>query len=169
MHKLPSRRALLAGAPAAAAAALAGGTVANAVAIGMAKAGDVDPALVAIANHVAALRQWFDAFDREEESEVDTAEFEAATEAINIGGEREIETALAVLTTMPTTLAGVAALLEHVGQHEYLEMDSGGDNEIFETLLSSWGNQRDGRKTIAQDFSLHLAAALRNIIERGQA
>jgi hypothetical protein len=45
---IPSRRALLAGAPVAAAAALAGGTIANAVAISMAKAGEVDPVFAAI-------------------------------------------------------------------------------------------------------------------------
>jgi hypothetical protein len=46
-----SRRALLAGAPSIAAAALAGGTVANAVAIGMAKAGEAgdDAELLALA------------------------------------------------------------------------------------------------------------------------
>jgi hypothetical protein len=52
MHKLPSRRALLAGAPAIA-AALAGGTVANAVAIGMVKAEGLDwPAIVLRAEEV---------------------------------------------------------------------------------------------------------------------
>jgi hypothetical protein len=40
MHELPSRRALLAGTPAAAAAAMAAGTVVNAVAIGKARAGE---------------------------------------------------------------------------------------------------------------------------------
>jgi hypothetical protein len=44
----PSRRALLAGAPAAAAAALAAGTVANALAIAEAKAAAPDPVFAAI-------------------------------------------------------------------------------------------------------------------------
>jgi hypothetical protein len=43
-----TRRALLAGAPAVAAAALAGGTIANTVAIGTAKAAEIDPVYAAI-------------------------------------------------------------------------------------------------------------------------
>jgi hypothetical protein len=44
----PSRRALLAGAPAVAAAALAGGTAANVLATGLAKAAEADPVFAAI-------------------------------------------------------------------------------------------------------------------------
>ena len=49
MNTIQSRRALLAGAPVAAAAALAGTTVANAVAIGAAKTGDDDAELLSLA------------------------------------------------------------------------------------------------------------------------
>jgi hypothetical protein len=52
----PTRRALLAGAPAIAAAALAGGTVANALAIAEAKAAEADPIFAAIDRHREAVR-----------------------------------------------------------------------------------------------------------------
>jgi hypothetical protein len=47
----PSRRALLAGAPAVAAAALAGGAAANALAIAETKAAEVDPIFAVIKRH----------------------------------------------------------------------------------------------------------------------
>jgi hypothetical protein len=68
---IPTRRALLAGAPAAAAGALLAGTAANAVAIGMAKAGD-DAELLSLKPEVDdVLREWIrqmtkDCFDRRE-------------------------------------------------------------------------------------------------------
>jgi hypothetical protein len=52
---IPTRRALLAGAPAVAAAALAGATAINAVAIAEAKAAEVDPIFAIIERHGAAL------------------------------------------------------------------------------------------------------------------
>jgi hypothetical protein len=159
-----SRRALLAGAPAVAAAALAGG----AVALGIARTDEVDPIFEVIANHVAATERWFRALNWEDEA-MGTPEHGAADEAVDAGCERAAATARAVLTTQPTTLAGVAALLAHVGRDEFLGMSSGGENDTFETLLSSWSNAIVGGKAIAQEFPLRLAAALRNIIERGQA
>jgi hypothetical protein len=51
----PSRRALLAGAPAVAAAALAGGIVTNALAIAEAKAAEVDPIFALIELHQKAI------------------------------------------------------------------------------------------------------------------
>jgi hypothetical protein len=61
MNTNQSRRALLAGAPAVAAAALAGGTVANAVAIGMVKADGLDwPATILRAEAVVdGLRKYY--------------------------------------------------------------------------------------------------------------
>src|SRR5258708_5132793 len=71
---IPTRRALLAGAPAAAAGALLAGTAVNAVAIGMAKAGEVDPVLTAIEDHKAALAEYYRLFDVLEEAEQDVRE-----------------------------------------------------------------------------------------------
>jgi hypothetical protein len=68
MHKLPSRRALLAGAPAATAAILVGGTVANAVAIGAAKAGEVgaDAELLSLKPEVDdVLNEWIRQFTKD--------------------------------------------------------------------------------------------------------
>jgi hypothetical protein len=52
---IPTRRTLLAGAPAVAAGALAAGTVANAMVVAMGKAAEVDPVLDVIERHRVAL------------------------------------------------------------------------------------------------------------------
>jgi hypothetical protein len=72
-----------------------------------------------------------------------------------------------VLTVQPTTIAGVAALLEHVGQEEFLGMSSRGANDEYETVLTTWIAIGDGdeRKQIAQEFPLRLAATLKRLIE----
>jgi hypothetical protein len=64
-----SCRALLAGAPAVAAAALAAGTAANVIATGLAKAAEADPIFALIEEHREATREWLDAIDTDDEVE----------------------------------------------------------------------------------------------------
>jgi hypothetical protein len=165
-----SRRALLAGAPAVAAAALAGGTVANALAIAEAKAAEVDPIFAAIAEHRARMRAWADAMEADDMAETDEA-FEAATDAMDATSEAFEASIGPVLTVQPTTIAGVAALLEHVGQEEFLGMSRGGDRDHYETVLTTWLNtdSDDPKKRIAQDFPLRLGETLRGLIGEARA
>jgi len=65
-----------------------------------------------------------------------------------------------LLACTPNTLAGVAAMLEHLGQPEGLNYDGGAEH----TVLS--GTDQDGLEE-AKSLPLRLAAAVRNIIERG--
>src|ERR1700760_3798730 len=107
-----SRRALLAGAPLAAATALAGGVVANAVAIGTARPDEGDPVLAVIREH------------RETKEEL-----QAACEANGLDMEecprkwaaecRAMDVELSLFSTCPTTLYGVAALLLYVTAEAY--------------------------------------------------
>src|ERR1700759_5625158 len=95
-----TRRALLAGAPAVAAAALAGGTVANAVAIGMAKAGEVDPIFALIAEHREAQEACAVAY---EANDLDDDEDPNKLAALEKAGAVE----LPLFTTLPTSVARV--------------------------------------------------------------
>jgi hypothetical protein len=165
---IPTRRALLAGAPAIAAAALAGGTVANAVAIGMAKAADVDPIFALIAEHQAALEAYLAASATDGNLVDHTPAWIAARAVTESATAREELAHKAVFTTNPTTVAGVAALLGHVAQPEFLREDEEYPDDR-QTLLSTLSECCDEEwKRIGQDFPLRLAAALRNIIERGR-
>jgi hypothetical protein len=162
--KAPSRRALLAGAPAVAAAALAGGTVTNALVIAEAKAAEVDPIFAVIAEHHAIMAGWRDALRRENEFWHTPAGDAAGEEASDACG-REKEHLLRVLTVQPTTLAGVVALLDHVGQEEFLNSEEGDESE--ETVLSSWcDNDGDPLQEAAKSFPSRLAATMRSILGR---
>jgi hypothetical protein len=71
----------------------------------------------------------------------------------------------ALLRSRPVTMAGVLALLEHLGQDEFLGTDWGGTEADRETLLSTFNNStRIKRRLLAQGFPLRLAAAMRDIV-----
>jgi hypothetical protein len=75
--------------------------------------------------------------------------------------EREREVLVALLSCQRTTLAGVVAVLEHAGRADWAHA---GDSE--ETVLID-AQKREMEQ--AKAFPTHLAAALCNIIGRGQA
>jgi hypothetical protein len=158
---IPSRRALLAGAPAVAAAALAAGGIANTLAIAGA-AMPQDPIFAVIHEHRAHMKARADAMDAEDMADSD-AEYEAALEAMNTASAAFEASIGKALTVQPMTIAGVAALLDHVGQEEFMGMSSGGSDEDYETILTTWLNRDDNdpRKRTAQDFPLRLAATVR--------
>jgi hypothetical protein len=165
-----SRRGLL-GFMAAAASALTSGTIANIAAVGMSGATEPDPALVAIAEHLEAMDRWTTAYDRERPKSGRPKREEVVNDEIDALCELEAEKALEVLTVYPTTLAGVIALLNHAGQEEFLGWYNFDEDGHFDTLLTSFSKPRAGeeRNRIARDFPMHLAYAIRAIIERGQA
>jgi hypothetical protein len=178
----PSRRALLAGAPVAAAAALAGGTVANAVAIGMAKAAEVDPIFAAIERHREAVRVHEEAMahfralavnDRpmpfletvEERTDWVRQEMEQrrgtprdiAYKAWCAASDVVGEATTRLLDTRSTTLASAVAALEYWA--EFMEFTFDDDNHDYDFLDTD----------IHSVFVTNIAVALRDIIERGQA
>jgi hypothetical protein len=169
----PSRRALLAGAPAAA-AALATGAAADALAVATGKPTEVEPIFSIIAEHQAALESYLAASAAESELFDDTPEWIVAHAAAESAWDREVVARKAVFTTDPTTVAGILALLEHVSQHEFLKDKDEQylrkyPNERGLTILSALGEYDNEWRWIGKKFPLRIATALRNIIERGQA
>ena len=165
-----SRRGLLRGMMAAAAVPVTSAVVIP-FAPALAKATEADPALAAIASHRDAMDQWTAAIDRKKKAAAGTPERKAAEEEVEALADLEDDALWEVLTVYPTTLPGVIKLLDHVGQDRFLcwyDYDEEGD---FDTLLMSWSKDRAGaeRRLVARDFTMHLAHAIREIIERGQA
>jgi hypothetical protein len=174
-----SRRAILTAAPVVAAAALAGGAVANAVAVSMVKAGEGDPIFAVIDQYRAAVRwrmvtmwktwdfaseddhpEFADRYDPywEEQEKIYDAAFAGEWAAFD-----------AVFETIPTSVAGVAAVLEVLGTNPY-----DGSTKADSVLVmaqgrysSSYGYKPDDER--ANRYMTALAAELRNIVERGQA
>jgi hypothetical protein len=170
MKTLPtaSRRALLMGF--AAAATPMAPALANA--LSEPAPGGADPVFAAIDHHVKTMEAWFDAMRRQGDT---SAERKALDElSADLCG-RETDASFAVVMAQPTTLAGVCALLHHVAQHQYLNMtvfetDEELYQDEYETVLSFWNLATDKEQArLAKEFPLRVAAALRNIIERGQA
>jgi hypothetical protein len=175
----PSRRALLAGAPAAAAAALAGGTIANTVAIGMAKTAEVDPIFVAIEHERAAYADYLataaaadiddpippplrDDPDFEEankrrvarpEHKAWWARWKEADAAHTEAAQRLWTAREAFLQTRPTSVAGLIAFIDHIEG----PFSSGDAGEAF------WD---ENEKELAVPT---LAAAVRDLISGRQA
>jgi hypothetical protein len=170
----PSRRGFLAVAAAGAASAVAPAalatplapvteTVPSSLLPAAAASSEVDPIFAVIAEHRAIMRAWMDAFTMEDMAEHGTPERKAAEDLIDELCHRESDMIRVVLTTQPTTIAGIAALLNHVGQDEFLGMQSL-NGDIPRTILTEWNDQEeDGRRQIAQAFPLRLAATVRTM------
>jgi hypothetical protein len=167
---IPTRRALLAGAPVAAAAALAAGTSVNGLAAGLTTSSSTDPIFAVIAMHRTAIEECYRAVmvsgtmvggGPNKDPNYDSADKETRD-----ASSREREALYDVLTTQPTTLAGVVALLAHVALPEFLREEPGFENE---TILSACTNCTGKIKQAGKDFPARIAGTMRDIIERGQA
>jgi hypothetical protein len=118
-----------------------------------------DPIFEAIVSHLAAVAAKYThgyetsgmSVEEEEADEPYSSELE----------ERCSDTLKVVMSTAPTTMEGVAALLEHVALHEFLyPRRPAGD----ETFLSSYNECCGKWKRFGQDFPLRLAETIRNLI-----
>jgi hypothetical protein len=126
------------------------------MAVAMGKAAEVDPIFALIEKHKAACDAsrafsacWADMSPSDPEYNVVEGRFDDAYK-----GEREVLVAL--LTRQPTTIAGVIAVLEHVGQTDWV---FGNDSE--DTVLTD-SCERNIEE--AKAFPAHVAIALRQII-----
>lgn len=140
-----------------------------------------DPIFAVIREHAAAMRAQSAHYDRIAELErsipadrrtwswsaamqtppvgcTDAPDHIAAQLAIGTAFDRRSDAFVALLTTAPRTLAGVAALLDHLGSDEYPD-DAGDDKEtiLFGSLGSS--DRRCGAAITA--FPAHLAESIR--------
>jgi hypothetical protein len=163
---IPTRRALLAGAPAAAAAALAAGTAVNGLAVAVAASSAPDPIFAVIAKHRATI-------EAEHQAVIIVGEMidsgpnkdprsDAAKSALAAARDRDQDARWEVLTVQPTTLAGVAALLDHVGQGQFLGFEGADDETILS--IDILNDQECPLKRAAQGFPIHLAETIRGQI-----
>ena len=158
----PSRRALLAGAPAAAVTTLAAGNVVNVLAIAEAKASTLDPIHALIAEHIEAVKADRQANKIWGSIPGSLPEYDAAEEVVTKTGDRSRGLLMKLLCAKPTTLEGVAALLAHVGRPEFIEEEH---PDFRETLLSSMNEYTSHElKRHGQDFPVRLAETLRSLI-----
>jgi hypothetical protein len=158
-----SRRALLAGAPAAAAGALAAGAAVNAVAVAIVKAAEVDPIFAAITEHRTAVEEYgalclaaAELMDFEPNKDPKS---DAAKAASDDGRDRMLDALHDLLTEEPTTLLGVAALLEYFSQP-----DHGHDPE--ESILlgaAGWGEADEDIGAAALAFPAIIAETIRSL------
>jgi hypothetical protein len=153
-----SRRALLAGAPVAVAAALAGSTVTNA------NAGEVDPIFAAIEAHRTAVLAVNAADDVTCKMRGSGPDWDAASQASSEANDDEMDALRDVLSCPPTTIAGVLALLDHLGQPQFLR-----DTRDPATVLSGAYGWYDDERDEVTAWPHTLAAALRDIVSRGRA
>jgi hypothetical protein len=109
-------------------------------------AAEVDPIFAVIAEHRAAIEAWCQACN-------------GAADAPDAAKDRENDAHWAVLTMQPTTLAGVAALLDHVGHGQFLGTIEDDDGE---TVLSINIHQDEECpfKRAAQEFPARLAETM---------
>ena len=64
-------------------------------------------------------------------------------------------------------MAGVVAVLEHVGHHEFLDDDAPGEDSLENTVLSAPIHGEGEFKQAAQDFPQQLAVIIRSIFAHG--
>jgi hypothetical protein len=161
-----TRRAALAGAPAAVAAAMVAGAAVNAIAVAVGSASE-DHIFACIKEYEAAVcarrialeATWDGYAGPELEAHLTEnkhqAYWEAAEEAHDEAFAREWDTFDALFVTLPTTVGGVAALLDKLGTSPYAP-DDPSDESVFEWAI---GNQRENANHLLRT----LATALRNM------
>jgi hypothetical protein len=160
-----SRRSALAGLSVAAAAGVAA-LPAGAQGAGASEwAGAADPIFAVIAEHRAAVEAYVRALHVE--GALRGPGMDAASRIVSAAFAHANTHLLEVLTVQPTTLAGVAAVLHHVGLPEFLDKAEFGEHEDEEdeTILSApilayeceW-------KCAVRDFPTRLAETVRSLI-----
>jgi hypothetical protein len=119
-----------------------------------------DPIFAVLADHRAAVKAYLAASEIDGNLETGTPEWEAANAVTQAAIKREREMHHTVLTTQPTTMAGVIALLEHVGQDRYLGEAEDHDRE---TVLSASHVQGSSLVAASREFPLRLATTVRGL------
>ncbi len=140
---IPSRRALLAGLSVAAAAGVA--------ALPADAAAEVDPIFAVIAAYRAAVQAYCAACNAPDD--------ECDEDLVNETCLARIDAIAELMSCRPTTLPGVVALLEQLG-----EPDHGHDPEDT-VLVGSVGNEP--LKALVNELPCVLAETLRNLLDRG--
>jgi hypothetical protein len=135
-------------------------------ALPIAAAAMADPIFAVLAEHREAMKAYLSAADVSGRLVDDTPEWNAAWTVTQAATKREHAALLAVLTTQPTTIAGAARLLDHVGQDQFLG-EAEEDLDEPETILTVWTGTVDAENELAtatRHFPRRLAATMRNLV-----
>jgi hypothetical protein len=122
-----------------------------------------DPVYAAIAAHLAASVAYHAASEAEGTTKTSTSEYRAAEAALAAAMDHDGDTLHALLTCRPTTFAGLAALLEHVGQPEWFIYDRG--EGTGQTILSGPHQCGSDIGDEVLTFPLPLAQIIRNLMD----
>ncbi len=117
-----------------------------------------DPIFAKIEAHRAAVAAWSAAGDISGKMGIDDPGYEAAGRLTSKESDREMKALRALLRCRPTTLAGVIALLDHLGQPQLLCEKSDG------TVLSGTDCWWKENKDEVRAFPHMLANALRSLV-----
>jgi hypothetical protein len=118
-----------------------------------------DPIFKKVEAHRAAVHSWQSASRISADLEkADDPGYEAAERLTSKESKREMKALRALLRCQPTTLAGVIALLDHLGQPQLLCEKSDG------TVLSGTDYWWDENKDEVRAFPHVLAGALRSLV-----
>jgi hypothetical protein len=120
-----------------------------------------DPIFAVLAEHRAATRTYLRASEISGSLEDETPEWNAAWTETQAAVKREHAALYEVLTTAPTTLAGAVAVLDHVGQDNFL--GEAGDEDYGESLLSCQVHGGGLLAEAAERFPARLAATMRRL------
>jgi hypothetical protein len=124
---------------------------------------EVDPIFGHIAMHRAAQEAYARAMQLEGDAVVGP-ELETASAVTRAAGRAASDLFWELLHVQPRSLAGAAALLDHLAQPEFPHEEGSEYWRCRDTLLTTWNNCEDRKlRRAAQDFPLRLAAALRDI------
>jgi hypothetical protein len=148
---IPTRRALLAGAPVAAAAALTAGTAVNSLAVAVAASSAPDPIFVAIAAYRAAVKAYSAACEADAAGDADDEDLVHET------AQAHVDTLEELLTCRPTTLPGTVALLDLLAEPDY-------GHEPEDTVLAGVMGWEGRIKAAAMDLPGILAETIRALI-----
>jgi hypothetical protein len=147
----PTRRAVLAGAPAV--AALAAGAATGGIANALASPSNADPVFAAIAEYKAAVQARSIVLDNVDNEEAYPSE-RAWDQAQGLASDREQDAINAILESEPTTIAGIAAVLKILATDPYEDEAAaiddvcpGGSTSLFAMKMRTLFRHIDPRPT----------------------
>jgi hypothetical protein len=118
----------------------------------------IDPIFAKIGAHRAAVAAWSAAGDISGKMDSDDPGYEAAERLTSKESDREMKALRALLRCRPTTLSGVIALLDHLGQPQLLCEKS--DRTVLSGTETWWKEDKDEVRA----FPHMLAGVLRSLV-----
>jgi hypothetical protein len=125
-----------------------------------------DPIFAMIDEHRAAVEGYIPRNDVSANLRYSDPGYESAMHETAVAMGRSSDLLFELLHVQPTTLAGVAAILAHLGQPEFLKEELEYP-DCRETFLSTFNDSFGECRRAAQDFPVRLAETVRSLIGQG--